>query len=66
MVPLGSVVNVSETTGPDSALRYNGFRAAAGSEVLFKMRSAKARTRQPSPQTHRPFARGAPFRSDEV
>src|SRR6202451_717826 len=28
MVPLGSVVNVSETTGPDSALRYNGFRSA--------------------------------------
>ncbi|HEX3754442.1 MAG TPA: multidrug efflux RND transporter permease subunit [Rhizomicrobium sp.] len=28
MVPLGAVVNVSETTGPDSSLRYNGFRAA--------------------------------------
>jgi len=28
MVPLGSVVNVTETTGPDSALRYNGFRSA--------------------------------------
>jgi len=28
MVPLGSVVNVSETTGPDTAMRYNGFRAA--------------------------------------
>ena len=28
MVPLGSVVNISETTGPDSALRYNGFRSA--------------------------------------
>ena len=28
MVPLGAVVNVSETTGPDSAMRYNGFRAA--------------------------------------
>jgi len=28
MVPLGSIVNVSETTGPDSAMRYNAFRAA--------------------------------------
>ncbi len=28
MVPLGAVVNVSETTGPDAAMRYNGFRAA--------------------------------------
>jgi multidrug efflux pump len=28
MVPLGSVVNVGETTGPDTAMRYNGFRAA--------------------------------------
>ena len=28
MVPFGAVVNVSETTGPDSAMRYNGFRAA--------------------------------------
>jgi multidrug efflux pump len=28
MVPLGSMVNVSETTGPDTAMRYNGFRAA--------------------------------------
>jgi multidrug efflux pump len=28
MVPLGAVVNVSQTTGPDSALRYNGFRSA--------------------------------------
>jgi multidrug efflux pump len=28
MVPLGAVVNISETTGPDSALRYNGFRSA--------------------------------------
>jgi multidrug efflux pump len=28
MVPLGAMVNVSETTGPDSALRYNGFRSA--------------------------------------
>ncbi|HEY1629858.1 MAG TPA: multidrug efflux RND transporter permease subunit [Rhizomicrobium sp.] len=28
MVPLGSLITVSETTGPDSALRYNGFRAA--------------------------------------
>ncbi|HEY0106572.1 MAG TPA: efflux RND transporter permease subunit, partial [Rhizomicrobium sp.] len=25
MVPLGSVIEVAETTGPDSALRYNGF-----------------------------------------
>ena len=28
MVPLGAMVEVSETTGPDSAMRYNGFRAA--------------------------------------
>ncbi len=28
MVPLGAMVEISETTGPDSALRYNGFRAA--------------------------------------
>ncbi|HEY1614223.1 MAG TPA: multidrug efflux RND transporter permease subunit [Rhizomicrobium sp.] len=28
MVPLGSIMQVSETTGPDSAMRYNGFRAA--------------------------------------
>src|ERR1700730_12248274 len=28
MVPLGAVVNISQTTGPDSALRYNGFRSA--------------------------------------
>jgi multidrug efflux pump len=28
MVPLGSMVTVSETTGPDTAMRYNGFRAA--------------------------------------
>ncbi|HEX4271890.1 MAG TPA: efflux RND transporter permease subunit, partial [Rhizomicrobium sp.] len=28
MVPLGAVVHVSETTGPDTAMRYNGFRAA--------------------------------------
>ncbi len=28
MVPLGAVMRVSETTGPDSALRYNGFRSA--------------------------------------
>lgn len=28
MVPLGSIVHVSETTGPDSAMRYNGFRSA--------------------------------------
>jgi multidrug efflux pump len=28
MVPLGAVVDVSETTGPDSALRYNGYRSA--------------------------------------
>jgi multidrug efflux pump len=28
MVPLGAMVTVSETTGPDAAMRYNGFRAA--------------------------------------
>jgi multidrug efflux pump len=28
MVPLGSLVRVSETNGPDSAMRYNAFRAA--------------------------------------
>ncbi len=28
MVPLGAMVDVKETTGPDSATRYNGFRAA--------------------------------------
>jgi multidrug efflux pump len=28
MVPLGAMVSVKETTGPDSASRYNGFRAA--------------------------------------
>jgi multidrug efflux pump len=28
MVPLGAVVNITQTTGPDSALRYNGFRSA--------------------------------------
>jgi The (Largely Gram-negative Bacterial) Hydrophobe/Amphiphile Efflux-1 (HAE1) Family len=28
MVPLGSVIRVSETVGPDSATRYNGFRSA--------------------------------------
>ena len=28
MVPLGSIVNVNEITGPDTAMRYNGFRAA--------------------------------------
>jgi multidrug efflux pump len=28
MVPLGAMVHVSETTGPDTAMRYNGFRAA--------------------------------------
>jgi multidrug efflux pump len=28
MVPLGAIVRVSETTGPDSAMRYNGFRSA--------------------------------------
>ena len=28
MVPLGALVQVSETTGPDSAMRYNAFRSA--------------------------------------
>ncbi|HEU5047193.1 MAG TPA: multidrug efflux RND transporter permease subunit [Rickettsiales bacterium] len=28
MVPLGAIVNVSETTGPDNAMRYNAFRSA--------------------------------------
>ena len=28
MVPLGAMMTVKETTGPDSALRYNGFRSA--------------------------------------
>jgi multidrug efflux pump len=28
MVPLGSIVTVSETTGPDTEMRYNGYRAA--------------------------------------
>ncbi len=28
MIPLGSVIRVSETFGPESAQRYNGFRAA--------------------------------------
>src|SRR5271163_1995929 len=28
MVPLGAVVDVAQTTGPDSSLRYNGFRSA--------------------------------------
>jgi multidrug efflux pump len=28
MVPLGSIVRVSESNGPDSAMRYNAFRAA--------------------------------------
>ncbi len=28
MVPLGALIKVDETTGPDSALKYNGFRAA--------------------------------------
>jgi len=28
MVPLGSVLQVSETTGPDNAMRYNAFRSA--------------------------------------
>ncbi len=28
MVPLGAVVDISQTTGPDSASRYNGFRSA--------------------------------------
>lgn len=28
MIPLGSIVNVQETFGPDTAMRYNGFRSA--------------------------------------
>lgn len=28
MIPLGSILNVEETYGPDTAMRYNGFRAA--------------------------------------
>jgi multidrug efflux pump len=28
MVPLGAIIQVSETTGPDSAMRYNAFRSA--------------------------------------
>jgi multidrug efflux pump len=28
MVPFGAIMAVSETTGPDSAMRYNGFRSA--------------------------------------
>jgi len=28
MVPLGAMVRVSDTTGPESAMRYNGFRSA--------------------------------------
>jgi len=28
MVPLGALVNIEETTGPDASMRYNGFRAA--------------------------------------
>lgn len=28
MIPLGSVLRVSETTGPESSMRYNGFRSA--------------------------------------
>lgn len=28
MVPLGSVLHVSDTTGPDTAMRYNAYRAA--------------------------------------
>ncbi|HXP95093.1 MAG TPA: efflux RND transporter permease subunit, partial [Telmatospirillum sp.] len=28
MVPLGSVLRVTDTTGPESAMRYNGFRSA--------------------------------------
>ena len=28
MVPLGSVVEIKETTGPDNAIRYNGFLSA--------------------------------------
>ncbi|HEY3777704.1 MAG TPA: multidrug efflux RND transporter permease subunit [Rhizomicrobium sp.] len=28
MVPFGAIMQVGETTGPDSAMRYNGFRSA--------------------------------------
>ena len=28
MVPLGAMVTISDTTGPESAMRYNGFRSA--------------------------------------
>ncbi len=28
MVPFGAIMKVSETSGPDSAMRYNGFRSA--------------------------------------
>lgn len=28
MIPLGSILNVQETYGPDTAMRYNGFRSA--------------------------------------
>jgi hydrophobe/amphiphile efflux-1 (HAE1) family protein len=28
MVPLGSIVNITDTTGPESAMRYNAFRSA--------------------------------------
>ncbi|MFD2233221.1 efflux RND transporter permease subunit [Phaeospirillum tilakii] len=28
MVPLGALIDVSETTGPDNAMRYNAFRSA--------------------------------------
>jgi multidrug efflux pump len=28
MVPLGAIVDVSESAGPDSSMRYNGFRSA--------------------------------------
>jgi len=28
MVPLGAMIHVSDTTGPESAMRYNGFRSA--------------------------------------
>jgi multidrug efflux pump len=28
MVPLGALIRVSDTTGPESAMRYNGFRSA--------------------------------------
>jgi multidrug efflux pump len=28
MVPLGALVNVTETTGPDNAMRYNAYRSA--------------------------------------